>query len=460
MHGEQQADDHAQHRTQGRAVKAVEQGEHGCGGLLARGLQYRATLERAGGCLLGDRQLLVGLARLLLILQCSTAKHRHPQDRHQRRDQQGAKHQFADGAATGDACNEQPHERAPGHPPRPVEGSPALLPGAVGLGVGPEAHADDVLRVVTGRFEQQVHQVVGRAQCQHHQHQPQGNPHVQRRKALHAARHAGHQRDRGNHGDDGDDAQLERQGDRGAEHLVHAHVDLLHAQPQRLRDAKGGDRAADDVHGMPDRPVDAVADQRVEDRAQRQRQPFTVGEVGQAQADHGEDCPRVQAPVQQGDAHGHGCGLVGEPRGKRVAGIVQHRLGHRPEDQPHAHAGAEQHGDPGGEAEFRFFVGTPELQGAKAAEGDEHQHPEDAADQRQVEPFQVVEDGVGGGLEYPGGLVAIGGAEHHEGHDNGKRPNGHNRIQALEQAFFCTHRLYPFYSGRQVQTHPPGGVAG
>ncbi|MCY1184886.1 hypothetical protein D9M73_256140 [compost metagenome] len=97
---------------------------------------------------------------------------------------------------------------------------------------------------------------------------------------------------------------------------------------------------------MADPAVDAVANQRVQQRTQGQRQAFAVGKVGQAQADHGEDRPRVQAPVEQGDAHRQGRGLVRQALGKRVVGIVQHGFGHGPENQSDAHSRAEQHGNP------------------------------------------------------------------------------------------------------------------
>ncbi|MNI75415.1 hypothetical protein D3C73_1315640 [compost metagenome] len=134
---------------------------------------------------------------------------------------------------------------------------------------------------------------------------------------------------------------------------------------------------------------------------------------------------------------------------------MQHRFGHRPEDQAHAHAGAEQHGNPRGKTEFRFLVGTPELEGAVAAEGDVQQHAEHAADQGNVEPLEVVEDGVRGTFEHAGRLIAVGGAQDHEGEDDQQRPDGHHGVEVLEQAGFCTHRLsLLFLQGRMA-----GGMA-
>ncbi|MNJ61293.1 hypothetical protein D3C77_570730 [compost metagenome] len=44
----------------------------------------------------------------------------------------------------------------------------------------------------------------------------------------------------------------------------------------------------------------ALAHQRVQRRAQRQRLVVTVGEVTHSQTDQGVDRPAVQAPVQEG----------------------------------------------------------------------------------------------------------------------------------------------------------------
>ncbi|MNE65307.1 hypothetical protein D3C80_1607790 [compost metagenome] len=79
---------------------------------------------------------------------------------------------------------------------------------------------------------------------------------------------------------------------------------------------------------MAKRPVDALADQRVEDRAHGQRQALAIRKVGQRQADDGEDRPRMQTPMEQGDAHGGRGGFVAQPLGEGVAGVVGHGFGH------------------------------------------------------------------------------------------------------------------------------------
>ncbi|MNC70290.1 hypothetical protein D3C75_1210840 [compost metagenome] len=75
----------------------------------------------------------------------------------------------------------------------------------------------------------------------------------------------------------------------------------------------------------------------------------------------------MQAPVEQGDAHGGGGRLVGKAGGERVARVMPHGFGNRPEDQSDAHAATEQHGDPGAEAELGFVVVSPKLHRPKLA---------------------------------------------------------------------------------------------
>ncbi|MNL27254.1 hypothetical protein D3C87_1488330 [compost metagenome] len=87
-------------------------------------------------------------------------------------------------------------------------------------------------------------------------------------------------------------------------------IDLRNAQTEGLRNTKGSNHHTHDIDHMADPAVDAVANQRIQQRTQGQRQALTVREIRQAQADHGKNRPRVQAPVEQRDAHRDGRRLV------------------------------------------------------------------------------------------------------------------------------------------------------
>ncbi|MCY1438721.1 hypothetical protein D9M71_549300 [compost metagenome] len=105
--------------------------------------------------------------------------------------------------------------------------------------------------------------------------------------------------------------------------------------------AERGDGDAHDVYNMADPAVDAVADEGIQQGPKRQGQTFAIGEVGQAQADQGENRPWMKAPMEQGYPHGHARGFICQPLGKGVVGVMQHWLGDGPEDQADTHPGAE-----------------------------------------------------------------------------------------------------------------------
>ena len=83
-----------------------------------------------------------------------------------------------------------------------------------------------------------------------------------------------------------DQADLHRNGHRQAVEVVQPGVDLGDTQAERGSDAEHRADDGEDVHRVPDGTVDALADQRVERRAQCQRQAVTVGEVSE---DHRHD---------------------------------------------------------------------------------------------------------------------------------------------------------------------------
>ena len=75
----------------------------------------------------------------------------------------------------------------------------------------------------------------------------------------------------------------------------------------------------------------------------------------------------MQAPVEDRQRHGLVGGRVGralQPQGGRRVDVVGQWLGHPVEHQPDAHTGAEQHGQPGPEAELGFLDVPAEPDGA------------------------------------------------------------------------------------------------
>ncbi|KAG1400979.1 hypothetical protein G6F59_013106 [Rhizopus arrhizus] len=116
------------------------------------------------------RQLLLAVVQHLV--QRAVAEDRQPRQGETERYQQHAEHEFADGAATRDARDEQADERRPADPPGPVEHRPATQPfRATAIGVHVEALADHAAQVVTQVLHQGAEQVLRGAGAQHEQHQ-------------------------------------------------------------------------------------------------------------------------------------------------------------------------------------------------------------------------------------------------------------------------------------------------
>src|SRR3546814_3558538 len=68
----------------------------------------------------------------------------------------------------------------------------------------------------------------------------------------------------------------------------------------------------------------------------------------------------MHAPVEKGHLHGVARGLGGSRRGVGRGRKVRDRLGDAVEDDADAHAGAEQHGDPGAVAVVRHRLVRPQ----------------------------------------------------------------------------------------------------
>ncbi|MNF71744.1 hypothetical protein D3C84_537010 [compost metagenome] len=140
-------------------------------------------------------------------------------------------------------------------------------------------------------------------------------------------------------------------------------------------------------------------------------------EVGEDQRDDGVDRPGVQAPVEEGELHR----LLG--RGHRIGvahgrvGVVHQGLGDTEEHQADAHAGGEQHGEPGAMAVVRLAVVGAELDIAEAADGQEDHGDEDQRHAEDVEPAGIEQDPGLGLPEHCLGLVGGEGAIEHEGDD-------------------------------------------
>ena len=174
--------------------------------------------------------------------------------------------------------------------------------------------------------------------------------------------------------------------------MAEAGIDLKHAEAQRGGDAEDRAEHREDVDRVPDRTVDPVADERVQSRADRERQPAAEGEIGERQPDDDVDRPGMHAPVEEGQHHRALRGLDGLALADGGRGVVLERFGHAEEDQADAHAGAEQHGEPRQVAVVGFAVVRSQPHVAVATQHQENREAEKARDGGDVEPAELAHE--------------------------------------------------------------------
>lgn len=247
-----------------------------------------------------------------------------------------------------------------------------------------------------------------RARDDHEGEQQEREQQVQLGQPAHALVEAGrgrHAREDHDHRDEPDAEQVAARvppGDR-----MQARAQLHHAVAERRRDP--GDRAdqRERIDGVADPAVDALAQHRIQPRAQRQRQVVAEAEVREHEPHQPVDRPRMEAPVEEGHQHRLA-------RGGRRAGVdrrrlqeVLHRLADAEVHQADAHAGREQHGRPRHEAEFGFGIVGAEPDIAEVAGGDQHEKHEEAGDGEHVEPVETCDDPLLAGGEQRTGFARV-----------------------------------------------------
>ncbi len=165
---------------------------------------------------------------------------------------------------------------------------------------------------------------------------------------------------------------LHRQVFRDLEQHLEAVVELHHADAQRGGDAEDGAEHRSDVHAVADRPVDALTEDRVQRRADGQRQIVAIAEVAEGDAHQRIHRPAGQAVVEQRPDHRLARGFQRLRVTFRRHHVLGYRLGNRKEHQVDADAGGEQHRRPAHQAEFRLGLLRPELDRTEARSGDKH----------------------------------------------------------------------------------------
>ncbi|MNN13868.1 hypothetical protein D3C81_1269140 [compost metagenome] len=227
-----------------------------------------------------------------------------------------------------------------------------------------------------------------------------------------------------------------------AEQVVQARVEVQHTEAHIGTEAEHRGDDAEAIHRVADGAIDALADQRIQRRAQGQWQVMPVGKVGQRHADKGEHAPAMQAPVQKQNLHRLARSIC---RTGLALGRLQHvgqRLGHAEEKQGDADPGGEQHAGPGQITEFGFVVVGTELDLAVAGQGGDHHEDQIQGHRQHVVPA----DRVGRPVlrrQQPGtGLFGHGDDNDTKQQNETRREPEHRRIHADQAAWRdgrCTH---------------------
>ncbi len=171
-------------------------------------------------------------------------------------------------------------------------------------------------------------------------------------------------------------------------------------------DGVDGQQVRDPGHRLhPAAATEAVADGRADDAGLA----FAVGVVGDHQCSDGVDAPSVQRPVEVGNDHRVS---GGRPARQMLLDqtVVGQGLGGAVEQQPHAHSGGEQLGEPADGRELRAVLVRAEAHIAVGREREpEHQHHDQAGYQHD-EPgaaaellgdFLLREGRESGGVQHP-----------------------------------------------------------
>jgi len=201
-------------------------------------------------------------------VQGGVAKDGEPEESEYCRHQHHPDHKLADGAATADLGDEQAHERGPGDGPAEDEQGPVADPITARVGLQVEGALDDMVEVAAGILQEALEDVDAGPDTEDEQHQGYRQHHVEDRQTLDALVQTRHHGNDGEQGNDHDGDDLHGHIDRYAgPQIIDAGIDLGHRQPQGCGNAEHGAENGKHVDGVADGPVDPVADQRVQRRA-------------------------------------------------------------------------------------------------------------------------------------------------------------------------------------------------
>ncbi|MNI78125.1 hypothetical protein D3C73_1344740 [compost metagenome] len=131
-------------------------------------------------------------------------------------------------------------------------------------------------------------------------------------------------------------------------------VQLHYANTERGGDTEDGTQHRGDIYAVANRAIDAFTENRVQGRADGQRQVIAVAEIAEGDTHQRVHRPAGQAVVEQRPDHCLACGFQRLTLAFRRHHILCHRFGDREEHQIDADTGGKQHRRPAHQAEFGF----------------------------------------------------------------------------------------------------------
>ena len=291
-------------------------------------------------------------------MKADTAEDPEPQDRKHGWDHNNAQQEFADGSPPGNAGNEHTDKRCPGEPPDHVGKRPGVEPAfdlRIHEGESPKAVHEGRTEIFSNRLDHAAHDEGCRAAEQNIDHQDDGDRHRGVRQKRHAFGEVDHQRRQiGQYQHREHHQRQTHAGILPAEQGVDPFLDLEDAHGDGAAEPDGDRHDRHQVEQPAGCLCDAVltedADQRSADQA---RAAKAETEIGYHQTCQRIDGPGMQTPVKIGEEQG-GIGGIQMPFNRVQGQIMGERFGCPPIEDPHAHAGGKEHGQPGDRGEFRL----------------------------------------------------------------------------------------------------------
>ena len=215
--------------------------------------------------------------------------------------------------------------------------------------------------------------------------------HIDFRQTPHAAFHARHGRQAGDHDDADNNQRLYPFTRLDAKHMRQPRVHLQNPDPQTGGNPKQRTNHAERIDAVAEPTLGAFfAKHRQQRAAQRQRQAVAIGEIRQCHADQRVNAPTVQAPMQKCLRNRGARSLGRRPFAHARREVMRQRLGHPEKQQVNADTGGEQHRRPCDERKIRLVVILSQFDIAVTRQTDIQRKQTVRRDDQHIVPTKIV----------------------------------------------------------------------